>query len=300
MRKVILILLLAAVSFACGRKTTDKKDALQGELSVITVNYPLYYFTDKIAGDLVNLQYIIPGDVDPAYWVPNEKELGIYQSADIIIVNGGNYAKWIENVSLPSRRIVNTAASFENELISLNNLTPHNHGPDGEHEHSGYAFTTWLNFKFALKQAESIRAILVNKLPNKTEQLNENFEVLKSELENLDREMSALGPQHRENNLLASHPVYQYLSEEYGLTLHSVHFESSEIPSEEQWETLIQLANDSRANLMLWEDSPLEEVGSKLLEADIQVVVFNPCGNRPDSGDFATVMKQNINNLKRN
>lgn len=297
MKKTILILVVT-VLFSCERRTSKKQIKSQDKLSVITVNYPLFYFTERIAGGLLNLQYIIPNDIDPAYWVPNEEELEIYQSADLIIANGANYAKWMEDVSLPSSRIVNTASAFEDQLISLENLATHNHGPEGEHEHAGFAFTTWLDFKLALKQAKSIRNVLVNKLPSKKEQLNKNFKALKMDLEALDKEMSNIATDLKDINLLGSHPVYQYLSKGYHLTIQSVHFEPNEIPSAEQWKTLVPLIKNSKANLMLWENMPLQETERMLFKTKISTTVFNPCANRPESGDFLSVMNSNIHNLK--
>jgi zinc transport system substrate-binding protein len=49
--------------------------------------------------------------------------------------------------------------------------------------------------------------------------------------------------------------------------------------------------------MMLWEGDPHPETRKILEEADIKVVVFLPCGNKPEQGDYLTVMKQNLENL---
>jgi zinc transport system substrate-binding protein len=51
---------------------------------------------------------------------------------------------------------------------------------------------------------------------------------------------------------------------------------------------------------MLWEGPPLPEVEKRLLSSGIKAVVFNPCGNTPESGDFLSVMNKNLTNLKDN
>ena len=77
-------------------------DASAGDrLSVYTVNYPLAYFAERIGGDQVEVVFTAPPDVDPAYWVPDQKTITAYQQADLILLNGANYAKWISKVSLP-------------------------------------------------------------------------------------------------------------------------------------------------------------------------------------------------------
>ncbi len=296
MKRILAVLIIFAL-FSCNKQASKKEVKPNTKLLVITVNYPLYYFADRIGGEFINLEYLIPNDVDPAFWIPNENELGVYQSADIILTNGANYAKWIENVSLPSSRIINTSSSIEARLIPLVGGESHSHGPEGEHEHTGYAFTTWLDFKLALKQAESIRDILVKKIPGKELIFNDNFNTLKEDLEKLDAQMIKAASQLTEINVLGSHPVYQYLAKGYNLNIESVHFEPNEIPEKKQWEEFENLIIGSTPRLMLWEDSPISELEKQLLNLDVKILVFKPCSNMPTEGDFLSIMNNNINNL---
>jgi len=298
MNRIIVILIVFAL-FSCDKQQSKKVAESDEKLNVITVNYPLYYFADRIGGDLIDLQYVIPEDVDPAYWMPDEDALELYQAADIILDNGADYAKWMNNVSLPSSRIVNTSASFENSLIPLKNVASHKHGPKGEHQHKGFAFTTWLDFKLAIKQAESIKNTLIKRLPNKKIVLNENFKKLKEDLEILDKKLIEIALELNEINTLGSHPVYQYLSKAYQLNMTSVHFEPKEFPTKKQWEELDNLFADKKVMFMLWEDNPSGETILELKKRNMESVIFNPCGNKPAEGDFLSVMNDNINNLKK-
>lgn len=285
--------------FSCGKENAKEAVKKKEIVTVITVNYPLYFFADRIGGDLISLQYIIPADVDPAYWNPNEEELSLYQSADIILANGANYAKWMENVSLPSSRIVNTSASFKDELLPLKNVASHNHGPEGEHQHKGVAFTTWLDFDLAIEQAEVIKDILIKKLPKEKLVLDENFENLREDLERLGKKMIDVTLQLKDINVLGSHPVYQYLSKSYNLNIRSVHFEPDVFPSNEQWRELETIVDRSKENLMLWEGHPNKKTENRFHELNIDILVFNPCENMPAKGDFLNVMKDNIDRIAK-
>ena len=53
-----------------------------------------------------------------------------------------------------------------------------------------------------------------------------------------------------------------------------------------------------RAELMVWEGEPLAEVESRLADMGIGSVVYDPCSNSPESGDFGSVMLQNLANLE--
>jgi zinc transport system substrate-binding protein len=48
---------------------------------------------------------------------------------------------------------------------------------------------------------------------------------------------------------------------------------------------------------MIWEDEPLKDSSQRLKKLGIESLVFAPCMNRPDKGDFLTVMYDNIANL---
>ena len=50
---------------------------------------------------------------------------------------------------------------------------------------------------------------------------------------------------------------------------------------------------------MLWEKQPLTEIVQQLDNMGIGIAVFDPCANRPASGDFLSVMQDNIANLRQ-
>ena len=57
-----------------------------------------------------------------------------------------------------------------------------------------------------------------------------------------------------------------------------------------------KLVNDP-SDIMLWEDKPLPEIEKKLNELGLRIAVFNPCANKPETGDFLSVMNSNIEGL---
>ena len=67
----------------------------------------------------------------------------------------------------------------------------------------------------------------------------------------------------------------------------------------EMWHDLEHDIDDHVIDWMVWEDQPLATSISFLDENSIKSVVFNPCGNIPENGDFLTVMKDNIIEFKK-
>ncbi len=256
---------------------------------VFTVNYPLAFFAEKIAGNQAKV--VFPEiDGDPAFWNPSAAQIADFQNADLILLNGATYAKWLAKVSLPESRMLDTSANFRNRLIKVHDGKTHSHGPSGEHSHAGTAFTTWLDLTLAVEQAAAIKAKL---------NLSESgFENLKAELLQLDKAWETEFAQLSGRPLLGSHPVYQYLDRRYGLNLKSVHWEPDVAPDQDMWNELKTLVKKHPAKVMLWEGEPLAETKALLTEMGIKSIVFDPCGNRPEKGDFLSTMNQNLQNLK--
>ena len=141
-------------TLSCGQpaeQPTPASDAGPAtKVSVYVVNYPLAYCAEQIGGDLVDVHFPVPAGIDPAYWSPDPETIASYQTADLILLNGANYAKWVDRATLPVSKVVDTSASFASQYIRLEGTVTHSHGPEGEHEHTGWAFTTWLDPTLAI------------------------------------------------------------------------------------------------------------------------------------------------------
>jgi len=267
-------------------------------LSIYVVNYPLKYFAERIAGEHATVILPAPAGKDPAFWMPNTKTIADYQRADLILLNGAAYAKWINKVALPQFRLVDTSANFKDRYIKMSNVMTHTHGPTGEHAHEGVAFTTWLDFELAAQQAMEIARALSRRRPALRDRFRSNYAALEKDLAKLDQEIKQIVAKDPELPLLASHPVYDYLSRRYGLNIKSVHWEPDQIPSRNQWGELQAILNNHPAQWMIWEGEPLPATVETLKSNGIRSVVFNPSANAPEQGDFLSVMKQNVENLR--
>jgi zinc transport system substrate-binding protein len=274
-------------------------DAAAGDkLTIYTVNYPLKYFAERVAGEHANVVFPAPADEDPAYWVPYAKTITDYQKADLILLNGAQYARWTEKVTLPGSKMVDTSRRFKDRYIKLEEAVSHSHGPEGEHEHMGIAFTTWIDLDLAAKQAGEIEKALSRKRPDLKSVFERNYAALEKDLLALDRDIKAIVANRQKQPLIGSHPVYQYLEKRYGLNMKSVHWEPDEAPNSTQLTELKGILKKHPAKWMVWEGDPLDETVETLKAVGIKSIVFDPCGNKPATGDFMSVMRQNVKNLK--
>lgn len=280
-------LLISAVTYA------------QDRPSLYTVNYPLQYFAERIGGDVVDVVFPAPADEDPAYWIPTTDNVLGYQAADAILLNGADYAGWLNRVTLPPSKLVNTSNARADEYLAMGAGQVHSHGPGGEHEeHTGWAFTVWLDFDWAQSQAHVILNTLIAIAPESEELFRVNFTHLVQDLATLDSAASELGRRAAGRPLLGSHPVYQYLSDRYQLKLQSVHWEPDVLPSPTDWRDLNHELGRHKAKIMLWEAEPLSETKEQLARQGIESVVFDPSANTPTGGDLLEVMRDNLSRLE--
>jgi zinc transport system substrate-binding protein len=301
MRKlqVLAAVLMAVAGCSDGKQeATGPVPAGADNPLVYTTNYPLRYFVERIASPVVEVRFLVPGNVDPAYWRPDPDDVLAMQEADLIVLNGASYESWLKNVSLPPSRMVDTTDGLQDRLIPLDEETTHSHGLEGEHEHSGTAFTTWLDPTLATAQARAVKDALAARWPEQSDRFEAQLEGLTDQLAKLDADVQQSVADNPELPVLFSHPVYQYLAGRYHLNSRSVHWEPDQMPDEAAWQELRAIVEEFPTSWMIWENTPLPEVGERLESIGIRSVVFDPCANTPPSGDFLSVMRDNVQALR--
>jgi zinc transport system substrate-binding protein len=297
--KVFWFLIFAFSLISCSDKTETKSSSSESDKPVIlVVNYPLEYFAKRIGGDLVDVKFPAPANEDPAYWQPDTEIIEDYQKADIILLNGADYAKWVRHVSLPPSKMVDTSVGFKDSFIEIPDAVTHSHGPSSKHAHGNIAFTTWLDFAQAAQHARSIKSVFIKLNPENEKKFEDNFNLLEHDLLDLDQQMQNVASKIMAKPLIASHPVYQYFSRRYKLNIKSLHWEPDEYPPEENWKELEKLQQELSTVLMIWEDKPLPKIFDRLKIMGIDSITFNPCSNRTEEGDFMYIMKKNIESLR--
>ena len=312
-RRSICLLLVTGLCFTglcftgCGRGTPDRSsapssspDSAQRSPQVLVVNYPLFFFAAWIAGDAAEVIFPAPENVDPDYWRPSSEVIEQYQQADLILVNGASFGRWLNRVSLPESRMTNTSASFREQYIMLPDAVVHQHGPEGEHAHEGLASHTWLGPELARQQAVAVRDALVELVPDRAEFFQQQWQALDRDLGELEDQFRQLGDAYSTQPLYASHPLYDYLARFCGWRLKNYHWEPDETPTDRQWERFAEQHPEHGARIMIWEATPTPETEQRLLE-EFQVVSvpFDTLANRPAEGDYVTVMQANLARLKQ-
>ena len=302
--RILLISVVTIVTACDGQDRQTERDGVAATYPestlVVTSNYPLYFFAKRIVEGVGAAPEIVFPDIegDPALWIPDAEQVQLLQSADAVILNGAGAESWLNLITIDRQRLVDSSANFADQLIALEDSVLHQHGPEGEHSHQGTAFTTWLDPKLAILQAQSVTNSLIEITPSGETGFRDNMANLERELMQLDSGLGEIFSQLNGRPILFSHPVYQYLQHRYGINGQSVHWEPDEEPSTPAWVALQQMFATHAATIMIWEDQPLTSTIRRLSNAGITSVTFQPLANMPDQGDYLSVMRANGQHLE--
>ena len=298
---VLMLAALVVTAPGCSKKAAKEKakeSQYAKPLTIYAVNYPLRYFAERMAPAGARVVFPVPQGIDPAFWKPSADSVREFQTASLVLLNGAGYAQWTRYATLPRAQILVTADGCRDDYLRIEQSVRHQHGPEGQHAHSDLAFTTWLDLRLAVCQASHIRDALIEQMPKAKDSVSAEFETLERDLLDLDERLRVVGKALAEQPLLASHPVYQYLAEAYGLAIQSLHLEPDQDLNDEDWKGVDAMLRQHPAKWMLWEATPLEVTEAGLLERGVTVLVFDPAGQSPAEGDFLSVMRANVARLE--
>ncbi len=298
----LLVSALIVTLTACGPDEEETSRATSTARPVVyTTFYPTTYFARRIGGDLIDVVCPVPDDEDPIFWNPDDAVIEAYQKADLIVLNGARFEKWVLATSLPDARVVDTAKAFEKEFLTFQEAVEHSHGPGGKHAHEGVDGHTWLDPNLAKIQAATIAEALKRRLPDEAATtLAANLKALEADLDALNARFASLTDGYDGTAILASHPAYNYPAFRYGWKVRNLDLDPAEPPTDQQVAEVKKIVGETGARFLLWEGDPLPEIARRFaIEAGVTSIVFSPCellggADRAAGRDYLDVMQANL------
>jgi zinc transport system substrate-binding protein len=138
--RVVLLFALSALLVSCASPVeplvpdpvaVSGAPASKDKPVVRSLSWPVSWLVERLAGDLVDHECVVPVGEDPRAWKPSGELVNELLSADLIVANGAGYEVWTETASLASSRMVSASRGIG--LIEHPGVV-HSHGT-GAHSH---------------------------------------------------------------------------------------------------------------------------------------------------------------------
>ena len=197
---------------------------------------PLAFYADRLAGDLITIESLVPPGANPHAFEPTPKQVMRAASAIAWFQVGELFEKRI-SASMRSRNPALVEVNLLNAIpILLESNCPHcRHHAEGRDPH------IWLSARSGQKIAAVMASTLSTLLPESANLIDERLATLTVELQTLDSELSALLAPYKGSALLVSHASFGYFCHDYGLTQRSIEIEGKE-PTARQFAELLKAA----------------------------------------------------------
>lgn len=311
-KKIILLLSFLTVLFilaACNSTTSTESNGktTSDKLQIYTTIYPLQYFTERIGGDFVSTENLVPPGADAHNVEVTTKTMINVAEGDAFIYTGTGVEGFADAImkSLENEEvtIVNSTekvsfigatethehhehADEEHAEENHSEETAEEHGAHEEHEdheahdehedHEGHVHTSdkdphvWLDPIRSITIAENIKNALVKMKPEQKQEFEDNFSTLRAELEDLDKEFKSMVDRSKTKTFVVSHSAYGYWQDVYGLQQIGISgLSPTNEPSQKQLSTIIDLVQDNGLKYVFFEQN---------LENKVAEIVKNETG----------------------
>ena len=307
--KMIVFLIIISLSLpGCSKNTMriieDKKEGKR--LDVYASFYPYYDFAKKIGGESVDVHIIIPSGTEPHSFEPSAKVVAQLEEADVFIYNGAYMEPWIDKVLnlLEGKDIYLVEAGKSVELISYSG-DPGDES-SGEHHHGEYDPHIWVDPVNVIYISEKIKDTFISADNKNKDIYEENFNVFREELQNLDRAFKEGLKDAAERKIIVSHSAFGYLAKRYNLEQIAVAGISPHAePSPKRLAELVKVARDNDMDHIFLEALASVKTAEILAEeANLEVltlyIVEGLTTEQQNEGeDYIYLMYKNVKTLKK-
>lgn len=295
----------AAASGASGAAPTA---ALSGALTVSTSFYPIQYLAQAIGGEHVAVTSVTPTNVEPHDFELSPKDVTALSASSLVLYVSGfqpSLDDALTQVSGPT--VVDLAGSVD--LVHHDGVEEeHEEGvteaaTEAAHDHDAAAALDphfWLDPVRMQAAAKAVEAALAQADPAHADDYAANLDTLNATLTDLNTSYST-GLGHCERTtFVTSHAAFGYLADRYSLTQASISGVDPESePSPAELAEVKKVVESTGTTTIFTEELVSPETAQAVAaETGAQTRVLSPIESAPEDGDYAGVMRTNLEELR--
>ena len=303
----VLLGLIGSMIIGCGE--SNDKNAVKNEETKpsITVSiFPLKEFAEEIAGDKVDINCLVPNNMEPHDYEPKTKDFEKLINSDAFIYNGLGLEEWVEKVNevIKNEDVLIVDSSKNVDSITIedeNHEEEHNHDNEEEHDHEHGAIDphSWLSLKEAQVQSEAIKDTLIEIDPENKSYYEQNYNEFKQKLDDLYNKYNEKFQTLQNKNFITGHAAFGYLCRDFGLEQKSVEnvFGEGE-PTPKQLENLVNFCKENNITTIFSESLASPKVSETLAaEVGAKVIPIYTLESQEDNKSYLEAMEYNLNQI---
>lgn len=303
-------------------------------LDVYAAAYPIAYLAKEIGGDRVKVTDLTESSPEPHEAELTPKQVAAVVKSDAFFFLSGGFQAHIEEAAEGDAKKVahdmKEAANlvpFKEDDHDEDHKDEHGHddhdeehkdedGHEDEHGHDeehkdehgedehGHNRGThdphfWHDPKRMSAVADDIAKTLIATDADGKADYEAGLKKVKEELNSIDREFASTIKGCSSKDLVTTHDAFGYLSRAYGLHAHGIAgLSPSDEPSPKKLKELADLVKDNNVKTIFFESTATDSVAKTLAdETGAKSATLLPLGVKPESGDFASAMRENLKSL---
>ena len=274
MKKLLLLLWVFLLSTSCRTGTEP------GDKPVISVSIlPQQYFIEQLAGDLVEVNVMIPPGASPATYEPTVLQLGKLDRSSVYMRIGhiGFEQSWMNKIHSvnPELKIVDLSVGVE-IIQEKEEEDAGKAGASHGHMHHGPDPHIWMSARNAGIIARNIHQELILLFPGEKESLQASYENFQLYLDSLHRTIMDELRDLENRKFMIYHPALTYFARDYGLEQFPLEIEGK-APSPAHLKEMTDLARANNISKILIQ-SQFDRKNAEILarETNSVLIPFDP------------------------
>lgn len=303
----LLIMTIAVLVLSACQSSSSDGEETEGRLNIMTSFYPVYVFTQQVAGDLAHVDMMVKG-ADAHSFEPSAKNLAVIEESDAFIYANPEMETWVPALveSLSSSTVM--VETDENIDLIQETDAGHEETDDGELEDHDHTVDphTWLDPVLAQQQVTEIKEALIELDPENEAAYTENAESFIAELEELNKDYETAFESADHRLFITQHAAFGYIAHRYNLVQESLAGLSSESEaSAQRMAEVTELVKEEEVPVIYYNSTASSDLAQTVAdETAIETEVLYSLESVEDeelhsAEGYLSLMRENLENLKK-
>jgi zinc transport system substrate-binding protein len=292
---IIIIIAIAGVTSAL--YLTNQSSNSSKTLKVVATFYPLYDFTQNVAGNRADVSILVPETVDVHDFEPTPSSIAEIASANVLIYNGVGLEPWIQQIvssaDNPNLILVDTSQGIQTIPVS----------PQFQSDNRTVDPHIWLNPVLAKQQINNILQGLIHADSSNADYFTQNAQAYEAKLDELNAQAINATTNTATNTFVTFHEAFAYFANQYNVAQLAILGPFEEEPTPSDIQSVVSAINQYHLKYVGYESLENPAISQSIAtETNATLINMNPIegltAEQKVAGDnYLSLMQQDIENI---